>query len=346
MTYSHFEGCMLHSYQTKDASTCLASRQVVFIGDSVTRKLFFQFGQVIDNTLPKAPTDDQQKHSDHSLRSKAGTRLEFYWDPYLNTTHTQNLLNPPKDTVGGGTGNTTEGSLFNKPSLLVIGSGLWYLRYPDSGGLSAWEAKIESTVDALTRGPKPADEVVLLPVEEVVPAKLSRERASSMQLPDIDAMNSDLFHRIHPPQSDSSRLFSAQPLSLPISMPLVFNKMLDSTETEDGLHFSDKLVKIQANILLNLRCNDGLPKIFPLDKTCCRAYPRPSSLQIIILAVAILWGPYTMFSAYQSGQPSYSLLPSHPNLCNRPDNPRRAIDHGRANTCSSVQCCDCFDLSR
>lgn len=295
---------MLHSYQTKDASTCLASRQVVFIGDSVTRKLFFQFGQVIDDTLPTAPTDDQQKHSDHSLRSKAGTRLEFYWDPYLNTSHTQSILNPPKSAVGVRPSNTTEGSLFNRPSLLVLGSGLWYLRYPDSGGLSAWEAKIESTVAALTSGPKPADEVVILPVEEVVPAKLSRERASSMQLPDIDAMNSDLFHRIHPPQSDPSRLFSTQPSSLPISMPLVFNKMLDPSETEDGLHFSDKLVRMQANILLNLRCNDELPKVFPLDKTCCRAYPRPSSLQTIILALAILWGPYTLFSAYQSGNSS------------------------------------------
>ena len=335
---------MLHSYQTKDASTCLGSRQVVFIGDSVTRKLFFQFGQVIDNTLPTAPTEDQQKHSDYSLGSGiAGTRLEFYWDPYLNTTNTQNLLHPPKSA--GGTGNATEGTLFDKPSLLVIGSGLWYLRYPESGGLSAWEAKIESTVDALTRDPKPADEVVLLPVEEVVPTKLSRERASSMQLPDIDAMNSDLFHRIHPPQSDSSRLFPTQLTSLPISFPLVFNKMLDSTETNDGLHFSDKLVKMQANILLNLRCNDELPKVFPLDKTCCQAYPRSSYLQIMILALAVLWGPYTMFSGYQSSQPSRSLLKYVPNICNRPEKPRRTIGR-RANTCCSVQCYNCFDLSR
>ena len=300
---------MLHSYQTKEASTCLASRKVVFIGDSVTRKLFFQFGQVIDNTLPTAPTEDQQKHSDHSLRSKkTDTRLEFYWDPYLNTTNTQNFLHPSKSAIGGGSGNTTEGTLFNKPSLLVLGSGLWYLRYPESGGLSAWEAKIESTMDALTRGPKPADEVVLLPVEEVVPAKLSRERASSMQLPDIDAMNSDLFHRIHPPQRAPSPLFSTQLTSLPISFPLVFNKMLDPTETDDGLHFSDKLVRMQANILLNLKCNDGLPKVFPLDKTCCRAYPGPSYLHVMILALAILWGPYSMLSGYRSGQPPRSLL--------------------------------------
>jgi hypothetical protein len=78
--------------------------------------------------------------------------------------------------------------------------------------------------------------------------------------------------------------------------------MLDPSQTADGLHFSDNIVKAQANILLNLRCNDVLPKTFPLDKTCCRRYPRPSVLQIIILGAAILWGPYTVFLSYRSGK--------------------------------------------
>jgi hypothetical protein len=269
---------------------------VVFIGDSVTRKLFFQFGQVIDPTLPKAPPNDDLKHSDHSMRSKAGTPLEFYWDPYINTSRTHELLKSQTKAS-----NPTEG-LIHRPSLLILGSGLWYLRYPQSGGLRAWEANIEATLDAITHAhTNPADEIVLLPVEEVVPSKLSQDRASSMKSSDIDAMNSDLFHRIHPPSSGSSRLFSASPPSKLISFPLVFNQMLDQSQTEDGLHFSDDVVKAQANILLNLRCNDVLPKTFPLDKTCCRRYPRPSVLQMIILSVAILWGPYTMFSSYSSG---------------------------------------------
>lgn len=285
---------MLNAYQTKDASTCLASRQVVFIGDSVTRKLYFQFAQVIDSTLPKAPLDDDHKHSDHSLRSKAGTQLEFYWDPYMNTSTTREFIDPQSSAR-----NSTEG---RKPTLLVLGSGLWYLRYPESGGLSAWEANIEATLKNITRADsKPADEIVLLPVEEVVPSKLSPERASSMQSSDIDAMNSDLFHRIHPPPSDTSRVFYISKPTAPISLPLVFNQMLDPSQTEDGLHFSDNIVKAQANILLNLRCNDVLPKRFPLDKTCCRSYPRPSALQLIILGLAILWGPYTWFISYRLG---------------------------------------------
>lgn len=287
---------MLHSYKPNDASTCLASRQVVFIGDSVMRKLFFQFGRVIDPTLPIAPADDDHKHSDHSLLSKAGTLLEFYWDPYMNTSRTHEFLS--SQTTAS---NVTDG-LAQKPSILVLGSGLWYLRYPESGGLRAWEANTEASLAAITHArTNPADKVILLPIEEVVPSKLSPERASSMQSSDIDAMNSDLYHRIHPPLSDPGRLFSAPPSSMPISLPLVFNKMLDQSQTEDGLHFSDDVVKAQANVLLNLRCNDVLPKIFPFDKTCCRRYPRPSVLQIIILCVAILWGPYTLFISHRSG---------------------------------------------
>jgi hypothetical protein len=269
---------------------------VVFIGDSIARKLFFQFGQVLDPALPKGPPSDEQKHSDHALRSKVGTRLEFYWDPYLNTSLTREFINLPTKT-----GNATE-ILSRKPSLLILGSGLWYLRYPESGSLPAWEANIEATLNAIARArTKPADEIVMLPIEEVVSSKLSTDRASSMQSSDIDAMNSDLFHRVHPPSRSSLNLFSASLPTIPVSLPLVFNQMLDPSQTEDGLHFSDDVVKAQANILLNLRCNDILPKSFPLDKTCCRKYPWPSVLQMIILGVAILWGPYTLCMSYHLG---------------------------------------------
>lgn len=291
-------GCMLHSYKPNEASLCLASKQVVFIGDSVTRKLFFQFGQAIDTSLPNAPSDNEHKHSDHSLLSKAGTRLQFYWDPYLNSTRTHGLILSPSVVS-----STTQPSV---PALLVLGTGLWYLRYPSSGGLQAWEANIETIVNAIVHSHiNAADEIVLLPVEEVVTSKLSPERASSMKSSDIDAMNSDLFHRIHLPHSRHSGLFSGPSPSLPISLPLVFNKMLGPSQTEDGLHFFDSVVKAQANILLNLRCNDVLPKTFPLDKTCCRRYPQPSLIQFIILVAAILWGPCTWYLSHRSGQ--YSI---------------------------------------
>lgn len=288
---------MLHPYTDKEASTCLDSRPLVFIGDSITRKLFFQTAHILDSTLPTSPPDDQHKHSDHILRTKAGSQVSFFWDPFLNSSRTRNTVLVSRE-------ETVSKSSFEmqRPALLVLGSGLWYLRYANtSGGLPSWEANMEFVLNSLARGDtRPADEVVVLPVEQIVTPKLSYERANSMRSSDIDAMNSDLLHRIHP----SGGVFSGHPPSIPVSLPLVFNQMLDPSSTEDGLHFSDALIRIQANILLNLRCNDVLPKRFPLNKTCCRSYPWPSALHLIVLGLAVLWGPYIYFISSRRGKPT------------------------------------------
>ncbi|KAL6310128.1 O-acetyltransferase [Sparassis latifolia] len=307
------DGCMMHVYQSADASACIGSRRVVFIGDSVTRQLFFQMARVVDPSLPTAPPDDEQRHRNHTLTSRSGIQLSFLWDPYLNASSTHSYLSAPMIA------SPSAGPLSDRPALLVLGSGLWYLRYPDSGGLPAWESMVKSTLAALSRARTlPADKVVVLPIEDVVSAKLSRERTASMHASDIDAMNSDLHHRIRPPAlSDPFRFFpdpkapSAAPP--PVALPLVFNHMLDPSQTEDGLHFSDAVVAMQANVLLNLRCNDVLPKKFPMDKTCCRRYPWPSPLHSIVLAAAILWGPVCVMLSRRLGPrtPDQPLISDH-----------------------------------
>jgi hypothetical protein len=183
--------------------------------------------------------------------------------------------------------------------MLVLGSGLWYLRYADTtGGLPAWEANMERLLESISAAPiKVADEVVFLPVEDIVPSKLSLLRAETMRSSDVDAMNSDLYHRINPPSHDLYSIFSSSSPALPVSLPLVFNKMLDDDSTEDGLHFSDDITKAQANILLNLRCNNLWPKTPPFDKTCCRAYPSPSFLQLAILTAVVAYGPIMWYLA-------------------------------------------------
>ncbi|KAH7883510.1 10 TM acyl transferase domain found in Cas1p-domain-containing protein [Phlebopus sp. FC_14] len=267
------EGCMLHSYQPKDISHCLASRRVVFIGDSVARKLYFEFVHLVDHKLPNAPPDDEQKHSDHSFISVSQTKLDFVWDPFLNSSTTVALTSSSKQ-------HSADPRTSERPALLAFGSGLWYLRYADaSGGLPAWEANIETIIKAISEVyDKLADQVIFLPVEEVVPSKLTQERLDTMHSSDIDAMNADLYQRIKP-----SPFFDTIP-AVPLSLPLVFNKMLDDSQTEDGLHFVDSVVRAQANILLNLRCNNEWPKTFPMDKTCCRSYPWPSPMHLVVIA--------------------------------------------------------------
>lgn len=281
---------MLHQYQPKDAARCLASRRVVFAGDSVTRTLYFQLVHLVDPKLPSAPSEDDRKHADHSFVTDSNIILDFIWDPFLNTSSTLALVHPKEERVGN--------MSLQSPALLVLGSGLWYLRYANSsGGLPAWEAMVQSHVGTISVARiKPADEIVFLPVEDIVTSKLSPERYNTMHSSDIDAMNSDLYHRIKPSYTRSFWSSIGSTLTVPVRFPLVFNKLLGDSLTEDGLHFSDPVVRIQANILLNLRCNNEFPKTPPMDKTCCRAYPWPSSIQLIFL-IAI--ATYTAISSFQ-----------------------------------------------
>ena len=282
---------MLHSYQSKDASRCLASRRVVFVGDSTTRALYFRFIHTVDPSLPKEVPDDSAKHSDYSFISASQTKLDFVWDPFLNTTSALAVINPSMAH--------SIDDQYERPALLVLGSGLWYIRYAlTSGGLSAWEAKIEAHIEAIHAAhDKPADEVVFLPVEEIVPSKLSPERLGTMHSSDIDAMNSDLYHRIKPSTNISWSQLLGSTSSARISLPSVFNKMLDDSQTHDGLHFTEAIVKAQANILLNFRCNNEWPQTFPMDKTCCRMYPWPGPVQSVVLAGLLL---YTCIFSYRS----------------------------------------------
>ncbi|EAU93150.2 O-acetyltransferase [Coprinopsis cinerea okayama7 len=291
------DGCMLHSYGPKDGATCLASRDVAFVGDSVTRKLFFQFARILDSTLPSETDKEDKKHQDHELQTTNGTKLNFYWDPFLNGTYITTAL---------------EAHLRNgkarPPALLVLGSGLWYLRYAaTSGGIPAWEANIEQVFLKLSKSKTIADSVVILPVEELVPSKLSEERAKTMHPSDIDAMNSDLYHRV----ARLSPIFT-QHDSFQVHLPLVFNDMLDPSATEDGIHYSDPLVKKQAEILLNLRCNDVLPKKFPFNKTCCNSYPWPNYVHSFLLFAIIVSAPLICYLTASPGTRSVMLNATNP----------------------------------
>lgn len=278
---------MLHTYQEKDANTCMHSKEVVFIGDSVTRQLYFQLAHLVDPRLPSQPPDDEHKHQDYDLMTSQNLKLTFHWDPFLNSSATTSYIR-----------SSRMGTRQDRVGLLVLGSGLWYLRYSDtSGGLPAWESMIERVLHTISDpGTRPADLIAILPIENVVSSKLSPDRAATMHASDIDAMNSDLSHRIIPPSllDPFSFLRPAGP-PVPIFFPSVFNQMLDPSQTEDGLHFSGTVLKMQAQILLNLRCNDALPKRFPLDSTCCRSYPWPSPLHFLVILGLIAWGPVYWF---------------------------------------------------
>ncbi|KAG8903872.1 hypothetical protein FRB99_002641 [Tulasnella sp. 403] len=281
------EGCMAYNYGPKDVTTCMADKRVIFAGDAVTRQLFYAVAHLADPSLPSGPSAGVDKANDVVLRSTTGkTSFEFLWDPFLNTSAVTNMLRTG-DTKG------------DRPALFVIGSGLWYLHSAsESGGLSAWEAVMTTTLDSVQKTmPGLADNFVVLPVEQPIASKLSTELRSLINTADVDTMNNVLQNRLLATSPAASPLGHTPPPTYPIAIPSVFNKMLSESETNDGILFSDKLLAKQANILLNFKCNSALSKHFPMNKTCCNSYPRTSWIQFFVIFVVIFYGPFCRFVA-------------------------------------------------
>lgn len=240
-----------------------------------------------------------EKHSDRTITVNR-MQFSFFWDPFLNSTRTTQLLNGSlAKSVGGGT-----------PTLAVVGSGIWYLRHPESGGSPAWNKRMDALFAAVSPsgGSVVADEVILMPVENAIESRLSPERAATVHGDDINSMNLALDERLHQYSASST-------LRPTLAIPRVFNELIAGLEDEtlDGLHFSDGISKVQASILLNLRCNDVLPKKFPFSKTCCSAYPTPNWVQAILLLILLAWAPagLYLYTRCESTTPPFQLSSPH-----------------------------------
>lgn len=273
---------MLHSYNSKELSTCIStsssSKRIVFIGDSTTRTTFYALAKIAN---PNA-VFSKDKHSDQIIEGPNGLSIHLYWDPFLNGTATQTFLTPD---VAQGQSDDDDGAN-QTPALLVFGTGLWHLRYlPTQERTKVYVETLDRIWNAAstggehlrigesTAGERLADEVVVLPVQRVVEEHLTSERAATINNTAIQSLNRLLRSR------EQRRTSSAHDAGLTfIEVPWSFNEMLGDGASEvalggdssDGLHLSDAFTKQQANILLNMRCNDLMPKKFPRK-------PEPSS---------------------------------------------------------------------
>ncbi|GAA5913896.1 hypothetical protein JCM8208_004991 [Rhodotorula glutinis] len=278
------DGCMLHPYSPKQVTQCLEGRQVVFIGDSTVRQVFYAVVKHVDKKVETTA----EKHSDRSI-SAGGIQFDFFWDPFLNGTRAQELF----DGRLNGNGRGGKKSI---PTMAVVGGGIWYLRHPDSGGIQTWDRQMERLFQSTKAGvPAIADEVILLPVENAIESRLSPERAATVHGDDIQKMNDRITTRLVAAAFEKGPAPGASGGGL--AVPRAFNKVIDGLddETADGLHFSDTVSRVQASILLNLRCNDALPKTFPFDKTCCFQYPTPNWVQALLLVFLVGYAPLGLY---------------------------------------------------
>lgn len=267
-------GCMAKAYGAKDISECVGPSKIIYIGDSIMREQYYTITEYFGFTKPKqdALHVDQQVHS-----KEYDISIEMWWDPYLDTNRTIDLLLGKNETT---------------PSILVMGSGIWYMRQKGADYLRGWKEAVDRIFDA-SLNHRIADRLLLSPVEIVQRDLLIPERVRTLTVEKTTIMNNYLRER-------ESTLHS--PVT-PLVVPFVWNEIVthSKNQTSDGLHFRTPVTNAQAQLALNYRCNEQLDKSdFPMDKTCCFTYPAPAWYQNTIFAFFLLFVPIGFCVLYAS----------------------------------------------
>ncbi|CEG63831.1 Putative CAS1 domain-containing protein [Rhizopus microsporus] len=264
--------CMMHTYRPPEISACLNHSRIVYVGDSVIREQFFSAVKLIDPHVNTTGEPHTNKMYDFN---KENLVYEFWWDPYLNETT-----------------NILRGSHTPRPSLLVLGTGLWQMRYlQDDDYYEKWKSSIDRVLESV-ESRDIADTVLLAPVEVPVYDKLGEERAAKMTVEKVNAMNDYLKAK---QDTVNARV--------PFAIPFVWNgiSLTSSNHTQDGLHFSPAVTTVQAQIALNFRCNNQLDKKFPMTTTCCYQYPVPKWYQNVLFFFFFIWIPVGCLVLTHSG---------------------------------------------
>ena len=246
------------NYKKSDISDCLGNRNVYMIGDSSLRDLY-------NELLKKLDLKSSNENLKHSDKVSSNDQFKFFWDPYLNST--QDIL-----------------EIINDNDILILSSGLWYLRY-DS--ILNWSNLMDNL---FIKSMNFNYQTMLLPIQHPNVGKLSVERSKAIKVDEVDAMNADL-------QIRARNISNVMPYqSSSIVIPFSFNEIFQSLpmETDDGLHYTEKVKDIQSNILLNYWCNDLQKDRRKLnDVTCCTRYKSPVIFQKLFI-ISLIFSAFAL----------------------------------------------------
>ncbi|KAL7381853.1 hypothetical protein ABVT39_012362 [Epinephelus coioides] len=246
-------GCMMHKYKSIEAKTCLAKKQVAFIGDSRIRQLFYSFIKIID----PAQREDGNKHEDISFDDeRSSVNVKFLWYPEANNSMKERLISW-----------TYEGSA--KPDVVILGAATWSIKLHSGSSESLQKYKLNLTTIAVHLD-KLAEHgevywVLQDPVNEEVLSE-SRKVITNSQLEmyndaAVDVLNS------------SKRYGRSRVKLLAASRQAALETISQSV---DGLHLPESTRNVGAMVLMNSLCNKI---IRPIDGSCCQTLTPPNHLQ-------------------------------------------------------------------
>ncbi|KAI9487058.1 MAG: 10 TM acyl transferase domain found in Cas1p-domain-containing protein [Benjaminiella poitrasii] len=272
----------MHTYKAPEVARCLGHARIVYVGDSIVRQQYFAALKLI---RPNVDTTTDEPHANRKfVFQEEHLTMEFWWDPYLNETLP---------------------TFVEIPSLLVMGTGAWQMRYLNEDDyFETWKASVDRVVDAAERQ-MIAEALLISPVEIPDYSRLSVDRAQTMTLEKVQKMNdylADLQTRL-------------QTMKTPAAVPFAWNRVAMQTPnaTGDGLHYSPHIALTQTQIALNYRCNDQvLNKAFPMDTTCCFTYPTPRWYQLFFIAFFFVYLPlgYLMKNSQNNSKTVKMIFPS------------------------------------
>lgn len=244
---------MSRSYAGRGAKECLGrslESENVFIGDSTVREVFWAMARQLNRQAALEASTSAERHQDLTF-AEGRTSIQFYWDPYLNSSHAPQYMSRTRANALDGEAN----------GLVVIGAGLWF-----SGHKRDPIQEFKEAIDALTSH---------LPLPDTSSLGIHRPRIMPVQPPYYEKL--DEGHKMLKPDKINAMNEYLEEIAdmHDVDLLTAFLRMADNmpgTAWEPrGLHLMPQVTDRQAELLLNLHCN-SIERSYPLDGTCCLDY--------------------------------------------------------------------------